>query len=350
MNKKIFFILFLYSCCLNIYATANESASNMDVEDIIFSHIKDSYSWHIASFKNLDITLSLPVIVRSPNSGWHLFLSKRVEGDIGYKGFKIASEGRNQGKIVEVQDDGTEIRPLDLSFTKTAASIFFNSFIVIIIIMGVRKWYLGKKPSDPAPKGFVGLMEMLIIMVNEDIIKKNIKEGHQKYAPLLLTVFFFIFINNIMGIIPIFPAGGNVTGNIAVTLVLALIIFFVVNVFGNKHYWKDILWPDVPMFLKAPIPFIPIIEIIGILTKPFSLTIRLFANMMAGHAIILALACVILITGNLGPAIGSTMPFVTLIFMVFMDVLEILVSFIQAYVFTMLSAVFIGLSQQKEKK
>ena len=149
-----------------------------------------------------------------------------------------------------------------------------------------------------------------------------------------------------MGLIPFFPAGANVSGNIAVTLVLALATFLAVNLFGSKHYWKDIFWPDLPLMLKAPIPIIPVIELVGIFTKPFALMIRLFANMMAGHAVILSLTCVIFVTVKMGAAINGAMTVVSVAFSIFMNCLELLVAFLQAYVFTMLSAVFIGLAQE----
>lgn len=153
-----------------------------------------------------------------------------------------------------------------------------------------------------------------------------------------------------MGLIPFFPGGANVTGNIAITLVLALFTFFFTNAFATKDYWKEIFWPDVPVWLKAPIPMMPVIELFGLFTKPFALMIRLFANIMAGHAAILSLLAIIFITVKIGPFINGTMTFVSIVFGVFMTALEILVAFIQAYVFTMLSAVFIGLSRVKEKK
>jgi F-type H+-transporting ATPase subunit a len=161
-------------------------------------------------------------------------------------------------------------------------------------------------------------------------------------------VFFFIFLSNLLGIVPFFPGGANVTGNIAVTMVLALCTFLAVNIFGNKHYWKEILWPDVPLFLKFPIPIMQTIELFGLISKPFSLMVRLFANIMAGHAMILGLVAVIFVTAKLGPVINGSMTFITLLFGVFMDCLELLVAFIQAYVFTMLSSVFIGLSRKEE--
>ena len=149
-----------------------------------------------------------------------------------------------------------------------------------------------------------------------------------------------------MGLIPIFPAGSNVTGNIAATLVLAVATFLVTNLFGTKHYWKDILWPDVPTWLKAPVPIMPAIEIIGLFTKPFALMIRLFANIMAGHSVILILICIVFVTVKLGTAVNASMSAVAVMLGIFMNCLELLVAFLQAYVFTMLSAVFIGMAQE----
>ena len=149
-----------------------------------------------------------------------------------------------------------------------------------------------------------------------------------------------------MGLIPIFPAGSNVTGNIAATLVLAVATFLVTNLFGTKHYWKDILWPDVPTWLKAPVPIMPAIEIIGLFTKPFALMIRLFANIMAGHSVILILICIVFVTVKLGVAVNTSMSAVAVMLGIFMNCLELLVAFLQAYVFTMLSAVFIGMAQE----
>ena len=188
------------------------------------------------------------------------------------------------------------------------------------------------------------------MMVNDDIIKSCIGKDYKRYAPYLLTAFFFIFLNNLMGLVPIFPGGGNVTGNIAITLVLACMTFLAVNIWGSKEYWREILWPDVPLWLKIPIPIMPLIEIFGIFTKPFALTVRLFANIMAGHSVILALTCIIFITASLGPVLNGSMSVISVLFAVFMNFLELLVAFIQAYVFTMLSAVFIGLSRVEAHK
>ena len=189
-------------------------------------------------------------------------------------------------------------------------------------------------------------MEMMVTMVEDDIIKECVGEDYKRYSPYLLTAFFFIFVNNLMGIVPFFPGGANITGNIAVTFVLAMCTFLAVNLFGNKHYWKDIFWPEVPTWLKVPLPLMPLIEIIGMFTKPFSLMIRLFANILAGHIMILGVIAVIFLTAKLGIGLNAGLSVIAILFGVFLDILELLVAFLQAYVFTMLSAVFIGLSRQ----
>jgi len=326
---------------------------SVDVKEIIFGHLKDSYEWHIINIGEREIAIDLPVMLYSKVSGWHFFMSDKLHETESYEGFRITHEGAHAGKLMEVMPDGTEIKPLDLSLTKVALGVIINSVLLCIIIMCSARWYRRHDETDPSPRGFVGLIEFVVAMIVDDVIKPAVGKDYKRYTPLLLTIFFFILISNIMGLIPIFPAGANVTGNIAVTLFLALITFFTVNVLGNREYWKEILWPDVPIFLKAPIPLLPFIEIIGIFTKPFALTVRLFANMTAGHAIILSLTCVIFITARMGPFIGVPMTGLSLFFMVFMNCLELLVAYIQAYVFTMLSAVFIGLSRPEhhnEKK
>jgi F-type H+-transporting ATPase subunit a len=181
--------------------------------------------------------------------------------------------------------------------------------------------------------------------INDEVIKPCIGQHYRKFAPYLLTVFFFIFFNNLMGLVPLLPGGANVTGNIAVTFVLALFTFVIVNTSGSKEYWKEIFWPDVPTWLKFPVPLLPIIELVGIFTKPFALMIRLFANMLAGHSIVLGLTCLIFVTVKLGAVMNTEMTILSIIFSVFIDFVELLVAYIQAYVFTLLSAVFIGLAK-----
>ena len=245
---------------------------------------------------------------------------------------------------------GEEVRPLDISITKNVLALMINSAVLVWIVLGCARWYKKHPVENGVPKGGVGMIESLVLMVYNDVIKGCVGPDYQRYAPYLLTAFFFILVNNLMGLIPFFPGGANVTGNIAITLVLALVTFFFTNAFATKEYWKEVFWPEVPVWLKAPIPMMPVIEFFGLFTKPFALMIRLFANIMAGHAAILSLLAIIFITVKVGPLINGTMTFVSVAFGVFMTALEVLVAFIQAYVFTMLSAVFIGLSRVKEEK
>lgn len=329
----------------------HHAEEEINIGDMLFGHIGDSYGWHITEWNGRHVTIPLPCIVRS-STGWHLFMSSEIEHGRMYNGLFIAEEGRYEDKIVEVGPEGELVRPFDISITRNVASLMFSALLLICLVLGTAGWYRKHDAvTEGAPGGFAGLMEMMIMMVNDDLVKPSIGEHcYRKYAPYLLTVFFFIFLSNLLGIVPFFPGGANVTGNIAVTLVLALCTFLAVNLFGNRHYWKDILWPDVPLFLKFPIPIMQIIELFGLISKPFSLMVRLFANIMAGHAMILGLVAVIFVTAKLGPVINGSMTLIAMVFGVFMDCLELLVAFIQAYVFTMLSAVFIGLSRQEEQE
>lgn len=323
---------------------------SVNVKEVVFGHIGDSYEWHITSWGDHHLTIPLPVVLYSRTSGWHCFFSSRLENQDGsYEGFSIAPEGsRYEGKLVEHDvATGAEVRPIDLSLTKVAAALLINSLLLIALILGVSRWYRRHDAQTEAPGGFTGAVEMLVMTIHDDVIKSCVGPHYARFAPYLLTAFFFIFINNLMGLIPLFPGGANVTGNIAITFVLALCTFVAVNCFGTRHYWKDIFWPDVPLWLKVPLPIMPVIELFGIFTKPFALMIRLFANMMAGHMAMLVLSCLIFITASMGPVLNGSMTLASVLFNIFMNALELLVAFIQAYVFTMLSAVFIGMAQQE---
>lgn len=319
---------------------ASVAGEQLNVKEFILNHLADTYEWQILSDGDKELTLSLPVILYSKDSGWHFFSSSLLREKTGYKGFRIATEGKYKGKIIEVSSSRSVVRPLDLSLTKNAAALLIASAILIAIVMGVARSYK-KKPLE-GKKGFVGMIEMLIASINDDIIKPSIGKDAARYAPFLLTLFFFIFINNLLGLVPFFPGGANVTGNIAVTIVLAVTTFLVINLTGSKQYYKGIFWPDVPTWLKAPVPLMQVIEITGTITKPFALMIRLFANIMAGHSIVMGLTMLIFITVSLGTAINASMTVVSVLFSIFINFLELLIAFIQAYVFTLLSAVFIG--------
>ena len=322
-------------------------AEDFSAKEVVLEHIKDSHDWHVTDLgEGKSLVIPLPIIVNS-STGWHVFCSSQFEHHAdanglrqGPYGLAIATKGENAGKIVEA---GQPV--LDLSITKTVAVMFINVAVLLCCILFSARWYKKRKASDPAPGGFVGFIEMLVMYVVDEIIKPGVGKGYEKYTPYLLTCFFFIFTCNVMGLIPFPPGSGNVTGNIAVTFFLAFCTFIVVQFSGNKHYWKDIFWPDVPTWLKVPVPIIPVIEFVGIFTKPFALMIRLFANIMAGHAIAVAMPCIIFLVATMTAGVFYSMSAVSIIMSIFMMCLECLVCFIQAMVFTLLSSVFIGMAK-----
>lgn len=355
--KQILFLIVLFTFSAAIYAVEEEtnnitlsntnSEEELNVKELILEHLADSYEWHLFSTEKRNVTIHLPVILYSKTSGWNMFLSSKLNNSgNNYKGFHIATDRKYGGKIVETLASGEEIRPFDLSITKNAASLMLSSLILILTILGVSQ-SIKRDPFKPQ-NGFTGIMEMFILMINDEVIKPAIGEDYKRYSPYLLTLFFFIFFNNLLGLLPLFPGGANVTGNISVTVVLAVCTFLVINLTGSKKYYIDILWPDTPIWLKVPFPLMQIIEFVGTLTKPFALMIRLFANIMAGHAIVLGLTSLAFVTASLGTAINASMTVVSVIFSVFIGFVELLVAFIQAYVFTLLSSVFIGLAREKE--
>ena len=338
----------LLSVALLIFALVPAmAAEGFSAKEVVLEHIKDSHEWHLTDLgEGKSLVIPLPIIVNS-STGWHVFSSSKFEHHAdanglrqGPYGLAIATEGDNAGKIVE---NGEPV--LDLSITKTVAVMFINVIILLACVLLSARWYKKRKASDGAPGGFVGFVEMLVMYVVDEIIKPGVGKGYEKYTPYLLTCFFFIFTCNVMGLIPFPPGSGNVTGNIAVTFFLAFCTFIVVQFSGNKHYWKDIFWPDVPTWLKAPIPIIPVIEFVGIFTKPFALMIRLFANIMAGHAIAVAMPCIIFLVATMAAGVFYSMSIVSIVMSIFMMCLECLVCFIQAMVFTLLSSVFIGMAK-----
>jgi F-type H+-transporting ATPase subunit a len=341
--KPIFKYLLL--CALLAFALMVPSqkvcaAEKINATELVMEHTADAHDWHITTINGKPISIPLPVIIKT-SKGWQFFMSGQLESKCKELGLTM-----KEGKIYE---NGKRV--VDFSMTKDVVQLWIVVALLLIIFLSCAHWYKNKKPSDDAPKGFVGLMEMMTMFIYDDIIKETIPEKHiHRYAPFLLTSFFFIFLSNIMGLIPIFPGGANLTGNIAITFFLALCTMLLVNLFGNKHYWKDIFWPDVPWWLKVPVPIIPVIELFGVFTKPFALMIRLFANIFGGHAVAISLTCVIFITFQKGIGTGASVGTVSFLLMIFMDFLELLVAFIQAFVFTMLSSVFIGLAHQGEEE
>ncbi len=332
----------------------NESAGEEEQDEdgfnpgrMIMDHVVDHYSWHIVTIGDTEVNLPLPVILYSEDRGFFCFWSSHFNhGNETYKQFRIAQEGVNKGKIVELDQQGNvkEDLPLDFSITKTVAAVFVSIFILLGIFLPVARRYK-RQPNQP-PKGMQSLLEPLILFVRDEIARPSIGDKHyEKFTPFLLSVFFFILLNNLLGLIPIFPAGANTTGNITVTMALALFTFIGILITGNRHYWREIFNPpDVPWWLKIPFPLVPIIEFVGIFIRPFTLMVRLFANISAGHIVMLGFFSLIFIFGNMQPLVGYGVSVFSVLFTVFLTLLELLVAFIQAYVFTILSALYFGLA------
>ena len=346
----VVFLVFLFFSA-NVFAQDSLSNSPADVENlsaehpishanaeekfnpskIIMEHIADSHDWHLWGHTSLH----LPVILFT-NKGTEMFSSGVFNhGESAHQG-KYYTYKLIEDKIYAVDaagaiDKEASSHVYDFSITRNIVSIWISVLLLVLIFFGVAGSYA--KRSGKAPKGFQSLIEPVIIFVRDDIARPNIGYKYAQFMPLLLTIFFFIWINNIIGLIPLFPGGSNVTGNIFMTFVLSFIVLLYVNFNGNKYYWKHILLPDVPWWLY--IIMIPV-ELIGVISKPFALMIRLYANISAGHIIVLSLISLIFIFKSLYIA-----P-VSVAFVLFMDVLELLVAFLQAFIFTMLTALFIG--------
>jgi F-type H+-transporting ATPase subunit a len=320
-----------------------ESKGGFDASTFILDHVADSHEWHLITKKNGEsVAIYLPVILYSKEKGLDIFSSKRFIHGQEYKGYKLIEDGDLKGKIVSVNEAGVadeKNRPIDFSMTKTVIGMLAAALIGLWVFLSLARSY--KKSGVSYPRGIQSFLEPVVLFVRDDIAIPNIGEHkYEKYMPYLLSAFFFILINNLMGLIPFPPPfGANVTGNIAVTFVLALCTFIITQISGNKAYWRHIFAaPGVPFWL---LPVMIPVELIGIFSKPFALMIRLFANITAGHIIVLSLICLIFIFDSLAIA-----P-VSIFFVIFMDCLELLVAFLQAYIFTLLSSLFISLAIQE---
>jgi F-type H+-transporting ATPase subunit a len=326
--------------------TGHSAEKEFNATELINDHIGDSHEFHIADWGGHPISFYLPVILWT-NSGLEIFSSEQFHHDneghhvIDINGQKLVRFNEvifYADKFDTLTEDerkngafAFDARPLDFSITKNVFSMLMSALVLFFLFFAVARSY---KKNPKAPKGIAGFLEPLVIFVRDEIAIPNIgTKKYAKYMPYLLTIFFFIWINNLIGLIPFFPFSANLTGNIFFTFVLALITFIVTTFSGSKDYWKHILLPPVP---KALYPIMIPVEIIGMLTKPFALMIRLFANITAGHIIILSLVSLIFIfkTIAVAPISGA--------FVVFMSVLEMLVAALQAYIFTLLTALFIG--------
>lgn len=332
---------------------AKEEAK-FDAGTMITEHITDSHEWHLWGDEKHPVSIPLPVIIFEKGKGLSVFMSSAFRhGEDDHNGYRLLThenmekhhiEGHSREEIVAVDADGNidEARTaniFDISITKNVFSVIFTGLLMLWIFTAVAKAYT-RRPGM-APKGLQSLMEPLIIFIRDDVARPAIGEKkYRKFMPFLLTVFFFIWITNLLGLIPIFPGGANVTGNIAVTGSLAILTFLITTFNGNGHYWRHIFaMPGVPPWVLI---ILTPIEILGVFLRPFVLMIRLFANMSAGHIIALSFFSLIFIFGEMNAGAGWGVSVVSVAFTVFMFVLELLVAFLQAYVFTLLSAIYFG--------
>ncbi|MBK6626955.1 MAG: F0F1 ATP synthase subunit A [Flavobacteriales bacterium] len=309
---------------------------------LIMDHIGDEHGWHLWGHTSLP----LPVILYNSERGLSLFSSGRFDhGHRTYGGYAL-----HEGQVVAVDaPDGTDAHhapvnerltaaTVDLSITKNVATLLLVSALLLWVFISVARAYTRR--AGQAPTGLQNLVEPIILFVRDDLAKSAIGHKYEKYLPYLLTAFFFIFFSNLLGLVPFFPGGANLTGNIAVTVVLAVMTFLIVTFSGNKHYWHHIFaMPGVPGWVLA---ILTPVEILGMFLKPFVLAIRLFANITAGHIIALSFFSLIFVFGETSAGAGYGVAIGSWLFTVFMFMLELLVAFIQAYVFTFLSAMYIG--------
>ena len=339
-----------------------EGGGKFDANEVIFGHVMDAHQYHFFSWTDEQgeahhATLPLPVILYEPGRGFSFFSSGKFHhGEEPYNGYRIVTahykeelKGKgmpdaeirllNEEQIVAVDNDGNILRDkkvYDFSLTRNVVQMFLALLVLVLLMTSVAKRYRTGQGLTSAPKGFQNAIEPVIQFVRDEVAKPNLGHSYKKFMPLLLTIFFFILINNIFGLI---PGSANVTGNIAFTAVLGVISFLVIVFSANKHFWSHIFWPPVPHGIK--LIMIPV-EILGIFTKPFALIIRLFANMLAGHIIIICLISLIFIFGNLSTGAGIGFSPISIAFAVFIYIIEVLVAFIQAFIFTNLTAVFVG--------
>jgi len=340
------FLLAAFLLCPATSAGAHHESSEdekFNPGTFILDHIGDAYQWHILTYNGHHVSIPLPVILFSEQSGFHAFMSSGFHHG-SHEGFSIAGDGTHKGKIVE---NSTGERPLlDLSITKNVLAIFVSMAIILWVFLSVAKAY--QRREKEAPRGLQSWVEPVILFVRDDVARPAIGHKYERFMPYLLTLFFFILVNNLMGLIPFFPFGANVTGNIAITMVLALITFFITIFSANKNYWTHIVnTPGVPWWLKFPLPLMPFIELVGMFTKPVVLMIRLFANISAGHIIVIGFFSLIFIFGEINAGMGYGASIISILFTVFMSFLELLVAFIQAYVFTLLSALYFGMAVEE---
>jgi F-type H+-transporting ATPase subunit a len=304
---------------------AADSAKAFNASEVILHHVLDDHIWHL--WDGHYGTIYLPVIVYSSERGLESFSSHHFYDEhhnvIEYNGYKL------DHNHIYLTASGKAV--LDLSITKNVAMLFINATLLVLILTAVARGY--KRNAGKAPKGIQAFIEPIIVFVRDEVVKPNVGPKYEKFLPYLLTLFFFILFGNLLGLL---PGAANLTGNIAVTMVLAIGTFLITNFSGNKAYWGHIFWtPGVPLPLRLVI--LPV-EIIGIITKPISLMVRLFVAITAGHIVLLSLICLVFVFGSVYVGIGSSL------IVMFINLIELLVAGIQAYVFTLFSSLYIGMA------
>ncbi|MFZ4057688.1 MAG: F0F1 ATP synthase subunit A [Ferruginibacter sp.] len=315
---------------------AVEAKEGFNAKEVIFDHIMDAHEFHFFNYKGSDgqkhpVSIPLPVFLYSPQKGISFFMSSKFEhGHAEVDGYKLV-----EGKVVPVD---ASVKVYDFSPTRNVVQMLLALSLLVWLMLSVAKSYAKGQGVTSAPKGKQNLIEVLVAFVRDEVARPNLGHKANKYLPYLLTVFFFILINNIFGLI---PGTANVTGNIAFTAVLGVISFIVILASSNGHYWGHIFNPPgVPGFVK---PILVIVEFLSVFIKPFALIIRLFANMVAGHIIIICLISLIFIFAEkINPAAGWASSVISIAFTVFIYFIEVLVAFLQAFIFTVLTAVFVG--------
>lgn len=330
LKAKFLSISLLLALSLGFAANASEESAHaekkFDISHMIFHHISDAHEWHFATIGETHLSINLPVILYSADRGVEMFSFSNLKGHGGHDGpIYLGYQADHDGKIVS-----TEGRSFtNFSLTKNVASLLISVVILFAVFLTIAAAY--KKRKGSAPSGIQSFFEPLILFIRDDIAIPNIGKKYERFLPYLLTVFFFIWFNNMLGLM---PGGANLTGNIAVTFCLACITLIITTISGNKGYWMHILWtPGIPLWLR---PIMIPVELVGIISKPFSLMIRLFANITAGHVIILSLLGLTFIFESVAVGITSTL------FSAVMSLLELFVALLQAYVFTLLSAIYFG--------
>lgn len=367
IQKFVAFCIALIACTGSVMASGGAAKKEaFNAKDVILHHVLDAHEIHFMTLgegteNETHVSLPLPIILYSKERGLDFFLSSKFHGDQkafvshhdeeaeeqnghelevvpAYNGYAMVHE---HIYFVDENNHVTDVQPLDLSITKTVLGVFITMLVLILVMFKVAGAY--KKSGVAAPKGLQNIIEVIIVFIRDEVAKPSIGKGYEKFMPFLLTVFFFILIANFLGLIP-FIGGFNVTGNISVALVLAVATFIVTITSAKKDYWMHLFWtPGVPVWLKLPLPLMFVIELVGVLSKPVVLCLRLFANITAGHIIILSFVSLIFIFGEkFGVGAGYGVSVLSVFFAIFMNVMEVLVAFLQAFVFTLLAAIYFG--------